>query len=162
MSSPTRSSRPQRPRRSGSEPDLEREAYSRLAGVYDEIVVDPCHGRWASYLDELWAGDVHDVLDICCGTGLLAAELTRLGYRVIGVDASAAMLDRARTLLGPDVPLVLATLPELGVEGTFDAAVCTFDGLNYLAPGELRATFVALADRLRPGAGSSSTSTPTR
>ena len=33
------------------------EAYSRLAGVYDEIVVDPCHGRWASYLDELWAGE---------------------------------------------------------------------------------------------------------
>ena len=61
------------------------------------------------------------------------------------------MLDRARTLLGPDVPLVLATLPELGVEGTFDAAVCTFDGLNYLAPGELHATFAALADRLRPG-----------
>jgi SAM-dependent methyltransferase len=61
------------------------------------------------------------------------------------------MLDRARTLLGPDVPLVLATLPELGVEGTFDAAVCTFDGLNYLAPDELHATFAALADRLRPG-----------
>ena len=60
------------------------------------------------------------------------------------------MLDRARTLLGPDVPLVLATLPELGVEGTFDAAVCTFDGLNYLAPGELPLTFAALAERLRP------------
>jgi SAM-dependent methyltransferase len=60
------------------------------------------------------------------------------------------MLDRARTLLGPDVPLVLATLPELGVEGTFDAAVCTFDGLNYLPPGELPPTFAALADRLRP------------
>jgi SAM-dependent methyltransferase len=60
------------------------------------------------------------------------------------------MLDRARTLLGPDVPLVLATLPELGVEGTFDAAVCTFDGLNYLGPGELAPTFAALAERLRP------------
>ena len=59
------------------------------------------------------------------------------------------MLDRARTLLGPDVPLVLATLPELGIEGTFDAAVCTFDGLNYLSPDDLRATFVALAQRVR-------------
>jgi hypothetical protein len=26
------------------------EAYSRLAGVYDEIVIDPCHDRWASFL----------------------------------------------------------------------------------------------------------------
>ena len=54
------------------------EAYSRLAGVYDEIVVDPCYDRWASFLHELWSADasgVHSVLDLCCGTGLLADEL---------------------------------------------------------------------------------------
>ena len=33
------------------------EAYSRLAGVYDEIVIDPCHDRWASFLHELWSAD---------------------------------------------------------------------------------------------------------
>jgi len=33
------------------------EAYSRLAGVYDEIVIDPCHGRWAAFLHELWRSD---------------------------------------------------------------------------------------------------------
>jgi hypothetical protein len=27
--------------------------YSRLAGVYDEIVVDGCHDRWAAHLHEL-------------------------------------------------------------------------------------------------------------
>ena len=54
------------------------EAYSRLAGVYDEIVIDPCHDRWASFLNELWRADadgVRSVLDLCCGTGLLAGEL---------------------------------------------------------------------------------------
>ena len=129
------------------------EAYTRLAGVYDEIVVDPCHGAWASFLDGLWRADepgVRDVLDVCCGTGLLAAELTALGYRVVGIDASDAMLVRARQLLGPDVPLVRTTLPELAVDGVFDAAVCTYDGLNYLDPADLRATFAALAGRLRP------------
>ena len=48
------------------------EAYSRLAGVYDEIVIDPCHDRWASFLHELWSTDpegVRSVLDLCCGTG---------------------------------------------------------------------------------------------
>jgi SAM-dependent methyltransferase len=129
------------------------EAYTRLAGVYDEIVVDPCHGAWASFLQDLWRSDepgVRDVLDVCCGTGLLAAELAALGYRVVGVDASADMLARARTLFGPDVPLLQSTLPELAVDGDFDAAVCTYDGLNYLDPADLRATFAALADRLRP------------
>jgi SAM-dependent methyltransferase len=127
------------------------EAYTRLAGVYDEIVVDPCHGAWASFLDGLWSADergVRDVLDVCCGTGLLAGELTARGYRVVGVDASEAMLDRARTLLGPDVQLVRATLPDLPVDGVFDAAVCTFDGLNYLAPAALRSTIAVVAGRL--------------
>jgi hypothetical protein len=36
------------------------------------------------------------------------------------------------------------------VEGRFDAAVCTFDGLNYLTPEELGSTLDAVAARLRP------------
>ena len=130
------------------------EAYSRLAGVYDEIVVDPCHGRWASFLHELWSADaerVRSVLDLCCGTGLLAAELTARDYRVVGVDASDAMLAVARKRLGREAELSRMTLPDLTVEGVFDAAVCTFDGLNYLTPEELGLTMAAVADRLRPG-----------
>ena len=129
------------------------EAYSRLAGVYDEIVIDPCHARWASFLDELWsadAGGVHSVLDLCCGTGLLAAELVARSYRVVGVDASDAMLARARERLGSEVLLAQMALPDLEIEGLFDAAVCTFDGFNYLTPDELRLTMAAVALQLRP------------
>ena len=141
------------------------EAYSRLAGVYDEIVVDPCHGRCASFLHELWSADgegVRSVLDLCCGTGLLAGELIARGYRVVGVDASEAMLAVARERLGREAALSRMTLPDLTLEGVFDAAVCTFDGFNYLTPEELGLTMAAVADRLRPGGGSCSTSTPTR
>ena len=129
------------------------EAYSRLAGVYDEIVIDPCHDRWASFLHELWSADeegVESVLDLCCGTGILARELIARGYRVVGIDASDAMLDLARERLGPDVELSRVTLPDLRLEGVFDAAVCTFDGLNYLDPDELQLTMAAVARRLRP------------
>lgn len=128
--------------------------YARLAGVYDEIVVDPCYGRMAAFAHEAWSGDeegVRTVLDVCCGTGLMAAELTALGYRVAGVDASAAMLARARRLLGPEAVLVEQTLPDLTIGGTFDAAVSTFDGLNYLTLPDMRTTLAALAGRIRPG-----------
>jgi SAM-dependent methyltransferase len=129
------------------------EAYSRLAGIYDEIVIDPCHEDWASFLHALWSADpegVRTVLDLCCGTGLLAGELIARGYRVVGVDASEAMLDLARKRLGPQVVLSRMTLPDLTVEGVFDAAVCTFDGLNYLTPDEFRLTMGELALRVRP------------
>jgi len=122
------------------------EAYSRLAGVYDEIVIDPCHDRWASFLHELWSTDpegVRSVLDLCCGTGLLAGELIARGYRVAGVDAADAMLALARERLGTEVTLSRTRLPDLAVDGVFDAAVCTFDGLNYLAPEALRLTMGA-------------------
>ncbi len=130
------------------------EAYSRLAGVYDEIVVDPCYERWATFLDELWHTDdagVQDVLDVCCGTGLMAQELVARGYCVVGVDASATMLSRARRLLGPQAVLSRQTLPDLKIDGIFDAAVSTFDGLNYLTLAQLRATLIALSRRLRGG-----------
>ena len=129
------------------------EAYSRLAGVYDELVIDPCHDRWALFLHDLWSAEpegVRSVLDLCCGTGLLAGELIARGYRVVGVDASEAMLALARERLGPEVELSRTSLPELEGDGVFDAAVCTFDGLNYLTPDELRLTMAAVALRLRP------------
>jgi hypothetical protein len=41
-------------------------------------------------------------------------------------------------------------LPDLRIVGVFDAAVSTFDGLNYLTPAQLRSTLAALARRVRP------------
>ena len=129
------------------------EAYSRLAAVYDEIVIDARHGRWASFLHGLWSADaegVRSVLDLCCGSGLLASELIARAYGVVGVDASEEMLAVARKRLGPEAALSRMTLPDLTLEGVFDAAVCTFDGFNYLTPEELGLTIEAVADRLRP------------
>ena len=130
------------------------EAYSRLAGVYDEIVVDPCHGRLASFFDELWSADmvgVRSVLDLGCGSGLLAAELIARGYDVVGVDASEAMLAVARERLGPEAVLHRMTLPDLALDDVFDAAVCTLDGFTYLSPDGLRRTVAALGGRVRAG-----------
>lgn len=114
--------------------------------------MDPCHADWAAFVVSRWDGDgVHRVLDLCCGSGLMTAELASLGLDVVGLDASAAMLTRARALLGPQIPLVQAFLPDLPVNGPFDAVVSTLDGLNYLSLDDLSATFVGLGHLLRPG-----------
>lgn len=129
-------------------------AYTRLAGVYDEIVVDPCYPLWARFITAAWQDDeagVHRVLDVCCGTGLMMAELLARGYDVVGMDAAAAMLARARHLLGPDATLIEAVLPDVGTDEVFDAAISTFDGLNYLPPADFRRSIDAIAARVRPG-----------
>lgn len=132
--------------------------YAHLAGVYDELVVDPCFASWADFLTDQWRFDpdgVRAVLDVCCGTGLMAAELQSRGYDVAGLDASTQMLVRARERLGPSVELVETFLPRLpqppSLAGPFDAMVSTFDGFNYLRLPELQTSLLTLAERLRPG-----------
>lgn len=122
--------------------------------MYDEIVVDPCHEAWAAYLHDQWRSDpdgVHTVLDLCCGSGLMTVAVARLGYQVTGVDTSLPMLARARQRVSPDTVLLQQTLPDLVVDGVFDAAVCTFDGLNYLTPENFGRTLNVVGRRLRPG-----------
>ena len=73
------------------------------------------------------------VLDIACGSGVMARRLAELGGRVTAVDFSAALLDKAQQRgqpAGEPIRYAVAdatdedALVALG-EGTFDAAVCT-------------------------------------
>lgn len=119
--------------------------------------MDPCFSLWADAIEGIWASDPpNHVLDACCGTGLMTAELVSRGHRVTGVDTSPAMLARARERLGRDiergeVELIECTLPDLPTAHRFDAIVSTMDGLNYLTAGDLADTFATFANHLRAG-----------
>ena len=77
--------------------------FDRVAGRYDalnSVMTAGLHHRWrerAAARAELSPGD--SALDICCGTGDLALELSRRvspGGHVVGCDFSEPMLDLAR------------------------------------------------------------------
>jgi SAM-dependent methyltransferase len=71
------------------------------------------------------------VLDLCCGTGQIAAGLTDRGYQVTGLDGSAAMLRFAREN-APEAEFIQADARTFKLPGTFQAVLSAFDSLNHL------------------------------
>jgi SAM-dependent methyltransferase len=99
--------------------------------------------------------DVHEILDLGCGAGRLAIELSANGYAVTGVDNSPEMLKIARRNAdGRQVKLRLlrSQLSELKITGRFDAAYSVQDPFNYvLEEKELSNSLARLYSLLRPG-----------
>ena len=81
------------------------------------------------------------ILDVCCGNGVLARELAERGYRVTGIDASEKMLRYARAN-APSAKFVRADARTFTAPAQFEAAISTFDSLNYmLSEDDLLAVF---------------------
>lgn len=91
------------------------------------------------------------VLDLACGAGRHAAELERLGARVVGLDLSPSMLRRARLrVTGALVRGDMRVLPFR--PASFALAVNLFTSFGYFRDdGEHRLVLKQVAAMLRPG-----------
>jgi demethylmenaquinone methyltransferase / 2-methoxy-6-polyprenyl-1,4-benzoquinol methylase len=133
------------------EPEVVRGMFDRIAPVYDvmnRVMTAGLDRRWRrlAAAEVVWPGD--RVLDACCGTGDLAVEAERRGGRVVGLDFSERMLERARKKSGA-IEWVRGDALALPFEdGTFDAATVGF-GVRNLA--DLEGGLRELARVLRPG-----------
>ena len=91
------------------------------------------------------------ILDVCCGDGRIARELTKRGYRVTGLDGSEQMLSYAKQR-APKAELLLADARAFQLPARFEAALSTFDSLNHvLKTSELSAVFRNVFAALKPG-----------
>lgn len=90
------------------------------------------------------------LLDLCCGTGQLAAALAQRGYDVTGIDNSSEMLRYAR-LNAPAARFIEADARRFNLPETFAAIVSTFDSLNhFLSIEELSMVFQEVRQALAP------------
>jgi demethylmenaquinone methyltransferase/2-methoxy-6-polyprenyl-1,4-benzoquinol methylase len=120
-----------------SEPQV-RAMFDRIAGFYDlmnTVMTAGLHHRWrarAADLAELEPGDT--ALDVACGTGDLAIELSRRvgpGGAVIGSDFAEEMLERARAK-APGLQWEWGNALELPYASErFDAATVGFGARNF-------------------------------
>jgi SAM-dependent methyltransferase len=92
------------------------------------------------------------VLELGCGTGLLTRELIAAGHRVVATDASPAMLDIARDLVGESAQDVRQlTLPDDPLPRA-DAIVAVGHPLSYLPDAAaVDRALIAMAGALAPG-----------
>ena len=85
------------------------------------------------------------VLDLACGTGDFCRELSRAGYRAVGLDFSHGMLLNAKT----DAPLVEADILQLPLaDAAADGVTCGFALRNVTSLEDL---FAELARVMRTG-----------
>jgi demethylmenaquinone methyltransferase/2-methoxy-6-polyprenyl-1,4-benzoquinol methylase len=129
-----------------------RELFAPLGPSYDRVGAGLSFGqdpRWRRYLVSRLPQDGGHVLDVATGTGLVAAELVRRGFRVTGVDQSPEMLAGARRRFGARVELVEASAEALPFDdASFDHLTVTYL-LRYVE--DPAATLVELARAVRPG-----------
>jgi SAM-dependent methyltransferase len=81
------------------------------------------------------------LLDVCCGTGHLALHFLDHGYRVTGIDLSAAMLDYAKEntvsyIDSGQARYVHADAAAFTLDEQFGLVTSTFDALNHLPSKE--------------------------
>lgn len=128
--------------------------YDEIAGFYDGVVGDAVDDPATGALLDL-AGFARRLrlLDLACGQGRIARELARRGARVVGVDISEALLDKARAAENAE-PLGISylhadvTSPASLAGEIFDGVVCNF-GLSDI--DDLAAALATIARVLRTG-----------
>jgi demethylmenaquinone methyltransferase / 2-methoxy-6-polyprenyl-1,4-benzoquinol methylase len=132
-------------------PESVRGMFDRIAPVYDvmnHVMTAGLDRRWRKLAasEVVWPGD--RVLDACCGTGDLAVAAEQRGGRVVGLDFSERMLERARKKSGGIEWVQGDALALPFDDDEFDAATVGF-GVRNLA--DLEGGLRELGRVLKPG-----------
>src|SRR5438105_5368700 len=110
------------------------------ADAYDYLYKDKNYTEECRLIDSLLQsygnGTVRSVLDLGCGTGNHVLPLAEKGYKLVGVDRSARMLDAARQKLSNQrlsgqTVFYEGDIRSFRVEQSFDASLMMFAVLGY-------------------------------
>lgn len=113
--------------------------YLNFARFYDSLTSNISYSDRAKYfksiVDDLFP-KAEILLDLACGTGSLSLELDKLGFDVIAVDASEAMLselyDKKIENSADGILVLCQKMEELDLYGTVDVTVCALDSVNHI------------------------------
>ena len=126
--------------------DLER-PYSSIARIYDQMMDHVDYAAWSKYLVSIFQKHhlaVDSICEFACGTGSLAVELEKLGYRLWCSDNSPEMIHRAlEKSTNRQIDFSVQDMLYAHWGRQFDAALCLYDSVNYLMDIKLFNTLFA-------------------
>ncbi len=130
--------------------------FSQIAPYYDTLMNHIDYPGWVEYIIKIFRAlkkTPEVIIDVACGTGNAALLLAKSGFRVIGVDQSAGMLEIfKKKAAGLDITFVCADMRGFTVPQPADAAISLFDSINYLlTEDELEQCFRTVHQNLKPG-----------
>jgi len=136
--------------------------FDQYALYYDLFYGDKDYAAEAKFIENKllkYAPGTRSIIDLGCGHGRHAIALATAGYRVVGVDISARMLDLAKSAVehlpkqvGELITLVQGDVTNATNLGEFDAAVSLFHVSNYQSTNEsLMGFFKTARSALRRG-----------
>jgi 2-polyprenyl-3-methyl-5-hydroxy-6-metoxy-1,4-benzoquinol methylase len=111
----------------------ERNAAAWTGAVRENRIASRRAGTDAAIVAAVLAVRPRNMLDVGCGEGWLARELSARGCRIVGIDASAALIESARSLGGGTFEaMAYANVADRATElgAPFDVAVCNFSLLE--------------------------------
>ena len=125
-----------------------------MAPLYDDFTAHHEYEFWTAQLLivlEREGLQGQRLLDVGCGTGKSFLPMLPRGWRAVGCDISASMLDMAQQKVGDAVRLEVADMRELPCFGEFDLVWALDDAINYLlSVEELEATLKGMRSNLAP------------
>lgn len=107
--------------------------YQTFAQVYERLMDHTLYAQWLAYVQKHVAKRA-TVLELACGTGDLAKQMSEVDYQVTALDLSEEMLSIAsEKLANTDVALLQGDMTDLtALQVTYDAVVCFDDSICYM------------------------------
>ncbi len=131
--------------------------YKNFAYLYDALTDDIDYLKWADFIEKIFKkhkSSPKTILELGCGTGSFAVEMSKRGYEMICIDLSEDMLNcasqKARET-NQDILFLNQDMTAFELYGTVDVVVCLLDSLNYITQdNKLIKTFKLVKNYLNP------------
>lgn len=114
-------------------------SYEIFAHIYDEVMDESLYQDWLDFTQRHLPKKTEHLLELACGTGILALKLATAGFQVTALDLSEEMLAIAsKRAVDEDVSVqfIQGDMLDLTGIGQYDAITCYSDSICYMPDEE--------------------------